>query len=313
MNQDPSRILVIKLSALGDFIQATGPMKAIRAHHPDANITLLTTKPFVKFAEKCGYFDEIWVDERPKWFNFLGWRALKKRLVSANFTRIYDLQNNDRTQAYFNLFPKPKPEWVGAAKGASHRNASPDRTAGHAFDGHVQTLALAGIQTVDIDDLSWMDGDLSSLNLKKPYALLIPGCAPMHPYKRWPAESFGHIANFLSEKGYQPVLIGTQDDQAATDLIAQHCPQALNLTHQTNLEQIAALGRGAAMAIGNDTGPMHLIAATGCPCLSLFSGKTSPIKHGPKGKNVRILQGDPIDFISIDAVQGEINRFNSKD
>jgi hypothetical protein len=41
-----ARILVIKLSALGDFIQATGPMKAIRTHHPDARITLLTTAPF---------------------------------------------------------------------------------------------------------------------------------------------------------------------------------------------------------------------------------------------------------------------------
>ena len=59
------KILVIKLGALGDFIQALGPMAAIRKHHPDAHITILTTKPFENFAKDCGYFDEIWLDERP--------------------------------------------------------------------------------------------------------------------------------------------------------------------------------------------------------------------------------------------------------
>ena len=45
-------ILVIKLGALGDFIQALGQMKAIRSHNPESKIKLLTTKPFQAFAEK---------------------------------------------------------------------------------------------------------------------------------------------------------------------------------------------------------------------------------------------------------------------
>jgi ADP-heptose:LPS heptosyltransferase len=53
------RILVIKLSALGDFIQASGPMKALRAHHPDAHITLLTTDPYVAMGQATGWFDEV--------------------------------------------------------------------------------------------------------------------------------------------------------------------------------------------------------------------------------------------------------------
>ncbi|MEC9235109.1 MAG: hypothetical protein VX803_02555, partial [Pseudomonadota bacterium] len=94
--QNNEHILVIKLSALGDFIQALGPMKAIRAHHPDAKITLLTTKAFKNFGEECGYFDDVWIDERPKWFNLSGWANLSRRLNNAGITRVYDLQNNDR-------------------------------------------------------------------------------------------------------------------------------------------------------------------------------------------------------------------------
>src|SRR5688572_19691096 len=181
----PSNILVIKLGALGDFIQALGPMKAIRAHHPQSHITLLTTKPFASLAQASGYFNSIEIDERPKWTQPHKWMSLRKKLKSGNFSRVYDLQNNDRTGFYLRLF-SPRPEWVGAARGASHRNDSPLRTAGLAFDGHVQTLALAGIQNVQIDTLDWMKSDISRFNLKKPYVLIVPGSAPSRPEKRWP-------------------------------------------------------------------------------------------------------------------------------
>ncbi len=54
MTGDTEKILVIKLGALGDFIQAMGPMAAIRRHHPDADITLLTTEPFEKIVLSSG-------------------------------------------------------------------------------------------------------------------------------------------------------------------------------------------------------------------------------------------------------------------
>ncbi len=51
-----SRILVIRLGALGDFVQSFGPFAAIRAHHPDANVTLLTTAPFAELARQAPWF-----------------------------------------------------------------------------------------------------------------------------------------------------------------------------------------------------------------------------------------------------------------
>ena len=52
-------VLVIKLGALGDFVQALGPFNAIRKHHASRQIVLLTTPPFVSLAEASGYFDDI--------------------------------------------------------------------------------------------------------------------------------------------------------------------------------------------------------------------------------------------------------------
>jgi ADP-heptose:LPS heptosyltransferase len=291
MSGAAEKILVIKLGALGDFIQALGPMKAIRRHHPAAEIVLLTTAPFIEFAEASKYFDRIWIDDKPKWFQIKKWTDLKKKFNNENFTRVYDLQNNDRTALYFKLFPAhKKPEWVGAVEGASHRNDSTERTAGHAFDGHVQTLGMAGVTSIALDPLDWLQANISSFPLRRPYVLLAPGSAPERKEKRWPAERYGRIAQILAQWGYQPIVLGTNAENALAQEIAALSPDILDLSGQTTLAQVAVLARSAAAAIGNDTGPMHLIAATGCPCLALFSAKSDPVRHAPKGPHVLVLQ-----------------------
>jgi ADP-heptose:LPS heptosyltransferase len=301
MPKQQPKILVIKLGALGDFIQALGPMKAIRAHHPKAHITLLTTAPFESFAMLSGYCDEIWIDSKPRWFQFSGWVTLKNKFDRRAFDRVYDLQNNDRTRVYFKLF-SVRPEWVGTAPGSSHQNTSPDRTAGHAFHGHVQTLALAGITNIQIDKLEWLQANISSFPVRRPYVLLVPGSAPERLYKRWPVEKYARIAKVLASWGYQPVVIGSVSERGLATDILKISPAALDLTGQTSLAQIAVLARTAAAAIGHDTGPMHLIAATGCPCLALFSKESNPMRHAPKGDHVVVLQSENITNLKTEKV-----------
>lgn len=294
-------ILVIKLGALGDFIQATGPMRSIRQYHPDEKITLLTTKPYVSIAKECGYFDDIWVDERPKAFQFKAWKALRQRLNNGNFSRVYDLQNNDRTSIYFKLF-KPKPEWAGIAKGASHRNTSPERVAGHAFEGHAQTLKLAGIDAIEIDTLEWAKGDISKFDLKRPFVVIAAGSAPDRKMKRWPAEKYGELAKKIHAGGHQVVLIGTMAEIDVNHTIRTICPDVLDLTAKTCLFDIVELGRNAAAAVGNDTGPMHMMAPTTCPCLVLFSKHSDPKRHVPKGQTVSLLYQDNIADLDVETV-----------
>lgn len=291
-NSAKEKILVIKLGALGDFMQALGAMKAIKKHHADAHICLMTTKSFKSLAEKSGYFDEILLDEKPGLLDFKGWLSLRKKLSDAAFTRVYDLQNNDRTGLYFKFLPKKnKPEWVGAVKGASHANLSPERTKGHAFDGHVMTLDKAGIGGVEVDDLGWITEDISEFGLEsKDYMLCVPGCSPQHPQKRWPAEYYAEILKSLQGRGVQTVLLGTAADEDVTSTIKALSPDSLNLTGKTSLFQIITLAKRAKFALGNDTGPMHMIAPTGCPSLVLFSGHSNPVRHRPLGKRVEILQ-----------------------
>jgi ADP-heptose:LPS heptosyltransferase len=299
---EQTKILVIKLGALGDYIQSMGPMAAIRKHHQGAHITLLTTKPFAKMGEDCGFFDAVQLDTRPKFHQPKAWLELRKWFQAQKFSRVYDLQNNDRTQMYLNLLrftAADVPEWVGAAHGASHRNSSPSRTKGSAYAGHCETIALAGITDCPINRLEWMTADLSGYALKKPFVVLVAGSAPQHPHKRWAQDRFIAVAQHLVDNGYQPVLVGTRDEGVVTAAIAEAVPGCLDLTGQTSLYALAALGREAALAIGNDTGPMHLIGATGCPCVSLFCTLYSnPLKHAPLGEKVHVISRDRLDAIS---------------
>lgn len=296
------KILVIKLGAMGDFVQALGPMAAIRRHHPGAHITLLTARPFSDLGHACGYFDAVEIDRKPRWHNVFGWIALRRFLNGGGFSRVYDLQNNDRTSFYFRLLKTPRPEWVGVARGASHRNASPLRTAGKAFEGHVQTLAIAGIRDVLPDDLSWAKGDMEDFQLKDPYILLVPGSAPDRPEKRWPAERYGALAQFFFDKGYLPVVLGAAGESGLAGKICHVCPAARDLTGKTSLPDIALLARRASAAIGNDTGPMHMIALAGCPSCVLFSCHSDPVRHAPLGVKVTTLQKNDLTALTVEDV-----------
>jgi ADP-heptose:LPS heptosyltransferase len=299
---------VIKLSALGDFVQAMGPFAAIRRHHPDARITLLTTKPFVALAKASPYFDEVWVDRRPKPWDVPGMLHLRKMLRSAKFQMVYDLQTSERSSSYFHLMGDPK--WSGIANGCSHPHANPDRDLMHTLDRQAEQLRMAGIAETPPPDLSWLQRDLSKLRLPRKFALMVPGGAPHRPEKRWPASHFAALANLLRMRGLATVLIGTEADSEAIDAIAGACPTAMALTDQTELLDIPPIARLAVAAIGNDTGPMHLIAAAGCRSLVLFSAESDPALCAPRGE-VTVLRRDQLAELPVSevvAALGEIGQ-----
>ena len=302
-------ILVIRLGALGDFIQSTGPFAAIRAHHSDARIVLLTTKPFAAFAAASPYFDEIWVDERPKFWQLTKVRRLRQTLRSGGFGRVYDLQTSDRSSSYFRLMANSV-EWSGIAPGCSHPHANPRRDFMHTLDRQAEQLAMAGIAATPPPDLSWVKPDLSwvktevgRFELSSPFALLVPGGAPHRPAKRWPAEHFAKLAQGLAKQGIRPVLLGTAAESTELNAIAAACPQAVSLAGRTELLDIAALGRLAHWAIGNDTGPMHVLAAAGCACVVLFSHDSDPALCSPRGR-VTLLRRASLADLDVEEVQG---------
>ncbi len=312
MNDDldvqQSRILVIKLGALGDFVQALAPMAAIRRHHPGAHITLLTTAPFVELAAASHWFDDIWVDSRPNWWQPGPWLELRRRLRSGRFQRVYDLQTSDRSGWYFRMMRRPmpgapRPEWSGIAAGCSHPHGNPERDRMHTVERQREQLAMAGISMDVPADLSWFDADVSRFALPDGFFLLVPGGAAHRPEKRWPAQRYGAFARELANTGHRPVLIGGPDEAEVMAAIRAKCPSALDLSGKTTLLDLAGLARRAAGAAGNDTGPMHVIAAVGCPSLVLFSHASNPALCAQRGPEVMILSRRELKGLAVGEVE----------
>ena len=287
---EPERILVVKLGALGDVVLAAGPFAAIRRHHPGAHVVLLTGAAYADFLRPSGWFDEIWTDDRPPLWCVNRWLALRARLRAGRFDRVYDLQTSDRSGWYYRLMgPGARPEWSGIARGCSHPHANDRRDFMHTVERQAEQLAMAGIEAVPAADFGWAAADVARFSLPARYALLVPGGASHRPAKRWPASAYAALARDLAAKGVTPVVLGGRDEARLAAAITAGCPEARDLTGRTGLADIAVLARGAAGAVGNDTGPMHLIAAAGCPSLVLFSAESDPALTAPTGPNVGIL------------------------
>lgn len=284
------RVLVIKLGAMGDFMQALGAFRVVRATHPSARITLLTTPPYEAFAKACPFFDIVEADGRPK--DLKGKGDLIRRLRSAGYDMVYDFQNNDRTTQYFMGLTGKKPLWSGHAKGASHQHMNPDRGNMHNFDRLAEQLRHAGLGPKPPGDPSgWVIGQdlMPSVEWVRPafrdpprfqpaffglngkYALLIPGSSAEHPEKRWPVERFVKLSNWLADGGITPVVLGGKDEGDIGAQIIRKEPRAKNLVGRTDLFQLATLAQRAEIAIGGDTGPMHLAAAARTPGVCLFA------------------------------------------
>ncbi len=296
------RVLVIKHGALGDFLLATGAFQAIRRHHADAWLALLTTAPFADLARATGWFDEVWVDPKPRPWQLGLWLAQVRRLRRAGFARIYDLQHSDRTRLYFHALGRRRPEWSGIAPGCSHPHANPDRDSMHTVEREAEQLAMAGIETTPPPDVSWLDADVSRFRLDGGFALLAPGGSAHRPEKRWPAERYAALARWLAGRGVAPVLIGAEAERDALAEIAGACPEARDLCGRTSLAEIAALARRAAFAVGNDTGPVHLIALAGAPTVVLYSRASDPALTAPRGPRVTVLRRPDLADLDVETV-----------
>ncbi|MFI4965005.1 MAG: glycosyltransferase family 9 protein [Caulobacterales bacterium] len=308
--REAQKILVVKLSALGDFVLALAAMKKIRQAHPKAHISLLTTPPFEGLARASPYFNAVFTDGRPE--GFPQWLALRRRLRAAGYTRVYDLQTSRHSNRIFQILRPHPPAWSGVAFGCSlpHRNAL--RNQMHTLERQADQLMYAGVWpdapteagTAPAPDLSWVLAAAEGARpppggvKAKPYVMFVPGGSAHRPEKRWPVDRYGELARILYSRGLDVVIIGGPQESALAQAIQRQVPRARDLTGRTDFASIAVLGAKAALAIGNDTGPLHLAAAAGAPTVVLFSSASDPALSAPRGK-VAVLQAARLSDLAV--------------
>jgi ADP-heptose:LPS heptosyltransferase len=288
----PSRILVIKLGPVGDFVLSLAAMKKIREAHRGSHITLLTTPQFESLAKACPYFDQVEPHGEPEGLGD-SW-AVTGWIRKAKFERVYDLTGDKRTNRFLRALQPFAPPWSGSRGKLASR--TPGREGMHLLEREADQLKAAGVWPdaptergmAPPPDLSWIlrkapePRPVAGQGAPKPVALLVPG-GSSDPNKLWPVENYGLLAAHLRERGFDVVIIGSPEESALARAIQRFAPHARDLTGRTDLAQIAVWGARAKLAVGNDSGAIHLAAAAGAPTIALFSAASDPDLSGPRG------------------------------
>tara|TARA_Y100001960_G_C14576821_1_gene778681 strand:- start:353 stop:901 length:549 start_codon:yes stop_codon:yes gene_type:complete len=177
----------------------------------------------------------------------------------------------------------------------------------HTVERQADQLAMAGITDVPPPDLSMVRADLSTFDLPDRFVMLVSGSAPHRPDKRWPVDRYGDLCERLRGSGLTPVVIGGPAEREIGRRLSETQRGIVDLVGQTSFEQIAMLAQKAAVAVGNDTGPMHIAATAGCPSVVLFSQASDPLLTAPRGRLVKVLQRDRLEDLSVDEVAHVMN------
>ena len=300
-----SNILIIKHGSLGDIIQANGAIKDIKNFYKNRKVFLLTTQPYAIFMSECPYLDGVIIDKRlPRW-NLFYLKNLKKILSKYNFTKIFDLQNSNRTKFYRRFILK-NVEWSSTETSLEAGQKKSDFDKDPVLDRIEIQLKKSGVHTEFVKniDLSWAISDIS--RLKKQYAnndyiLLFPFCSKKLPQKKWPF--FKDLIFKLKQdfKNKYPVLLapGPNEIEEARNLNAK---VVLDNSQPINIKTLISLISNAKFVIANDTGPAHIAAHLGAKGLTLFGKHTTAYKVSIERDNFKAIEVTDLNNLSAEKV-----------
>ncbi len=304
-----SNILIIKHGSLGDLIQANGAIKDIKNFYKNRKILLLTSEPYSLFMSECPYLDGVIIDKRlPRW-NIFYLNNLKKKLSRYNFSKVFDLQNSNRTKFYKKFIIK-NIEWSSTETTLEPNQKKSDFDKEPVLDRMEIQLKKSGIETEFTKniDLSWAEENISRLikqYANNEYILLFPFCSAKLKHKKWPY--YKELIQKLKQqyKNKYPVLLapGPNEIDEALDLNGK---VVLDNNKPINIKKLISLISRAKFIISNDTGPAHIASHLDKKGLVLFGSHTSAKKVSIENFNFKSISVKNLKDLDVNTVLKEI-------
>ena len=304
-----SNILIIKHGSLGDLIQANGAIKDIKKFYQNRKVFLLTAQPYAIFMSECPYIDGVIIDKRlPRW-NLFYLNKLKKILAKYDFTRVFDLQNSNRTKFYRRFIIK-NAEWSSTETTLEPDQKKSDFDKEPVLERFKVQLNKSGIDTEFVNniDLSWATSDISRLTRQysnNEYILLFPFCSKKLPQKKWPY--FRELILKLKQdyKNKYPILLapGPHEIEEANNLNAK---VVLDNNEPIDIKTLISLISNAKFIIANDTGPAHIASHLDKKGIALFGSHTTPEKVSIENYNFKAITVKNLKDLNVDTVLKQI-------
>ena len=323
------RILIVRLSAIGDVIQTMPVACALRERFPQAMLAWAVQERAGALLRGHEAIDELILLPRG-WLKSPGgvWQ-LRRKLRDLKFDVAIDVQSLTKSAFLARLSGAKRRIGFGNPGGRELskwlNNVRVDPKTTHVVDRYLELLRPLGIESPAVrfqvpeheEDRQAAEQIVGRMGLE---AIVSPGgadipvchqngahigrqeCLPHRgfavinpgagwPSKLWPAERYAAVARHLGDaRGLATLVVWAgQAERLLAEQVVANAGGAARMAPPTTLTQLAALARRARLFIGSDTGPLHLAAAVGTPCVGLY-GPWPAARHGPYGPQHIALQ-----------------------
>jgi lipopolysaccharide heptosyltransferase I len=303
--EQAQRILIVRLSALGDVVHVLPLLDALRRARPDAHIGWLVEEKAASLLAGHSQIDRLWV--APRWEVQRLWRerrfaAAARRLLgavrelrAARYQLTLDAQCNLRSAAWALAsgarrrigfappYTKEKAHWlsterVQAPVGGQHKALRNLELLGPLGIRLGAPRAVLPLPEPACRQAASLREELG----RDPVVALHPGVSGFGDLKRWPAERFAALALRLRERCGARSLVtwGPGERELADSVVAASQGAAVLAPAQASLLELAAVYQACDALVAGDTGPLHLAAALGVPVVGLYGSK-DPAIYGP--------------------------------
>lgn len=314
VNSGPNRLrlLAVRLSSLGDLVHTIPVVPALRAAYPDAQLDWLVDRRWSPLMKLVRGIDEV-ISLRP---GVSGYLQCARKVRQARYSCVIDFQGIYRSAVL---------GWASGAKRRIGRDRSSARERGAArfynervvpSGRHVAEMSLslavqAGAQMpaemqfpIDVPK-----EEAAAIREKlrrhgEEYIVVSPGGG--WKSKCWPPERFGAIcAEVWRRHGIRSVINIAPGEEDLGEAVVRSAAPAQPSVYCPALPELVALMAEARVALGGDTGPLHLAAAVGTRVVALF-GPTNPARNGPlpAGVVIQNQSGEPRNYQRGDYARG---------
>jgi heptosyltransferase-3 len=270
------RAVIVRLRSLGDCVLTTPAIEVLKRHRPDLAVAVVVEDRFRAIFEDNPDIDGIL---RPEIGAIRGWRpdlclnlhggTRSACLTALSGARVRAGFGHFRGQAAYNVRIPRAQEILGEERKV------------HTAEHLATAMFYLGAPVAEVPRAKLVSHPAAPDG--GPVAVLHPAAA--NAAKTWPADRFLAVAGRLRHSGLDPVFIGGADDDFSPFT-------GFRVLAGAPLSEIKSLLAGAALFVGNDSGPAHMAAAFGLPVVVIFRA-SDPVIWGPWRTASEILTGSP--------------------
>ena len=286
--QKTLKILVVKLSALGDIILAIPSLRALRENFLQSHITVLVAKPYASILQKCPYINRVFeFPFKSKDYRDI-WRT-SSLLRKIDFDVVVDLQNSRTSHilGYLSACNRRYGYDNGKFSFLLNRKVKEIKTPLSPIEHQSRTLKLLGIKSVKEDLELWPKGsdeiwaaDFLKEHRRDKDAALIGinlEASSSWPSKRWAVEKFAALIDKMQQAEMEVMVTG--NDKALAESFGRLAKGPfIEAVDKTSVMQLASLIKCCNAYITSDSAPLHIAYAMKTPVVALF-GPTDPRRH----------------------------------